>query len=1683
MHDFDPQGGNLIFLISLPRSGSTLLQRVLAGHPEVMTVAEPWLMLHPLYALRHEGLTAEYDAALARAALDDFLEVLPGGETAYLDGLRDFTGSLYARALQGAGKRFFLDKTPRYHHILPELRRVFPRAKFVFLLRNPLAVLASTLDTWFDGDPERLRDTSNHRDLLDAPRRMLDAITELGDDAIVVRYETLVQEPEYAVSALCARLGIAYDETMLDYGARPAPPGRWGDEIGIQRHSRPQATCCEPWKDTLADDTARAFAHEYLTTLGSETVTALGYDVHTLCAALDDAGTQTAVITVATSIAPRGIEKQQRAVASWQAQGLRVLSLNTPEEIEALRVHFPQVEFIRVARDGRALAGKPYVYLDDVLAALEGCAESDVVGIINSDIVLRAQDGFPAWLARQAHTGLVYASRVDIAAAEDADGCVYQRGFDGFFFPRAQIGRLPPSDFMIGVPWWDYWLPFACLRAGLTLQRLDSRVAFHLAHPTNYSPEVLKRFAQEFTTRCGDAPFLHLYRQCLDQRFGDAAFAVLSDAALDHLARHSRFLTRAGETPFNPPATASRPRVSAIVSTYASAAFIAGCLDNLIAQTIGASIEIIVIDAASPENEGEIVADYQRRYPQLAIRYQRTPERIGVYAAWNLAIGMARGDYLISASTNDRLRADACEILARALDEHSGAALVYGNSFLSKVPQQSFEDATLASLYLWPEYRYEDLLDRCMVGPHPMWRRRVHDEHGLFDESLRALGDQEFWLRLGARERLLALPDFTGIYFVSEHSLTGDADVAQYETDLVHAHYQWQHRYPQWAARAETRRLDAAADADALPALHVLLLIPPQAGLEAAADTLDDLGMQDCPGLRVTMFADQSAPDTALIRESGIAWRVYADAAQLPALLLEAARESAPGWLCLLDAGDRLTPCALRDALLHARRVPDWKMLYADADCFGADGARQAPRFKPDFNLNLLRATPYIGSCVLAEARAFVAVAGIATPGAWRGSDLALRIADHCGEKAVGHVARLLVHRSTHNEQAWPGVAGADYRHCVAAHLARRGVSAAVLDGKVPGTLQLRHDDAHLPAVSVIVSHSGGVAERRLALQSLLDKTRYPDYEVLLLDESAESAVLTGLNRTDRIRVIPVRGLAPGAALNRAAESARGEFILWLDGRCVALHADWLERMVRQATEDDVGMVGARLVSKARAVLDGGVVLGLGARAVGARVNVGLHLNTSGYLGRAQCAQDMSAVTTLCALVRRTVFETVSGFDAHITTGLYRDIDLCLRVTDSGARIVWTPAATLMYLGTDLDADRPPDSVDRIERENTQMLDRWFPRLAHDPFFNRNLSHVRSDCQIEIHTVSNWDPAVDTLPRVIGFGAGSPGSYQYRAVQPLAALDGAGRAQCILAPFPEKSAVPLPALADLERMQPSALLLHNTLHDEQLDALARYRRLSGATLIFGQDDLMFALPASNPFSKTLYRDVRKRLRRAIAGTDRLIVTSEPLAEALREYARDVVIVPNYLPRSVWGALGSRRRRSNKPRVGWAGATQHAGDLALLAEVVAATTHEVDWVFLGMCPEALRAHVREFHAPVSFAQYPAQLAALDLDLAVAPLEHHRFNEAKSNLRLLEYGALGWPVIASDIHPYRHAPVCRVPNTPSAWIRAIRERIHDLDALAGEGDALRQWVHTGWMLEDHLDEWLAALGAPRRRRAAA
>ena len=272
-------GENLIFLISQPRAGSTLLQKILGGHPKILTLSEPWIALHPAFALRPTGLTTDFDAGLARVAVQEFLCRLPEGEETYWQAVREMLNGLYSKALSGSGKDIFLDKTPRYYFIIPELRRIFPRAHFIFLLRNPLAVFSSILNTWIKTENVQSLRHSRH-DLVTAPRLLVEGIRSVGQDGIVIRYEDLASNPEGVMRQLCGSLGIPFHPDMIDYGARPqGDRWRYGDQGTVYREKRPIAEHAVQWISDLKRSTKwTAWARSYLEGLGPDLIQQLGYD-------------------------------------------------------------------------------------------------------------------------------------------------------------------------------------------------------------------------------------------------------------------------------------------------------------------------------------------------------------------------------------------------------------------------------------------------------------------------------------------------------------------------------------------------------------------------------------------------------------------------------------------------------------------------------------------------------------------------------------------------------------------------------------------------------------------------------------------------------------------------------------------------------------------------------------------------------------------------------------------------------------------------------------------------------------------------------------------------------------------------------------------------------------------------------------------------------------------------------------------------------------------------------------------------------------------------------------------------------------------------------------------------------------------------------------------------------------
>lgn len=580
----------------------------------------------------------------------------------------------------------------------------------------------------------------------------------------------------------------------------------------------------------------------------------------------------------------------------------------------------------------------------------------------------------------------------------------------------------------------------------------------------------------------------------------------------------------------------------------------------------------------------------------------------------------------------------------------------------------------------------------------------------------------------------------------------------------------------------------------------------------------------------------------------------------------------------------------------------------------------------------------------------------------------------------------------------------------------------------------------------------------------MLENTAYPNYEILLLEQGGEAAdvrewllAVEGMG-VEQVRVLRGDGqLSRGALRNLAASRARGEFLLWLDAGSGILDKDWLQQLLNHGQRPEVGAVGAKLLAADGRVCHAGWLLGLCGPA--GRAFEGRSHEDAGYLQRLQVDQNYSAVAGECLLMRRELFLELGGFDEALTR--WDDVDICLRAVQAGYLNVWTPRARLLL-------DAPATTAASVEEEDA-LYARWLPLLARDPAYNPGFSlqaeggFKLADPQLAWRPLQGWRP----LPTVLAHPADLFGCGHYRVIQPFSALRESASIDGALS-------IGLMHVADLERYDPDVLVLQRQVGEERLEAMRRMQAFSRAFKVYELDDYLPNVPLKSAHRQHLPKDILRTLRRGLGYVDRFVVSTPALAEAFAGLHPDIRVIENRLPVGWWQGLRAQRRRGERPRVGWAGGSSHTGDLELIADVVRELADEVDWVFFGMCPPSIRPFVREVHAGVPIERYPRALAALDLDLALAPVEQNLFNECKSNLRLLEYGACGFPVVCSDVRCYQDdLPVTRVKNRFRDWVEAIRMHTRDLDAAARAGDNLRERVLADWMLDgERLRAWYRA-----------
>lgn len=452
-------------------------------------------------------------------------------------------------------------------------------------------------------------------------------------------------------------------------------------------------------------------------------------------------------------------------------------------------------------------------------------------------------------------------------------------------------------------------------------------------------------------------------------------------------------------------------------------------------------------------------------------------------------------------------------------------------------------------------------------------------------------------------------------------------------------------------------------------------------------------------------------------------------------------------WLCLLDHDDLLPADALFRVAKAINQNPDAALVYSDEDKIDHAGQRFDPYFKCDWNYALFLSHNLISHLGAYRTDIIKSLGGFRK--GFEGSqdyDLALRFIEQIDHSQIIHIPKVLYHWRIHHESTASSPDNKPYavisaQKAISEHLQRKGVNASVEILPV-SMFRVRYQlPQKLPLVSIIIPTRNNKQLLKNCIDSLVRKTTYPQYEIVLVDNGSDDPET--LSYQDRLKnkrhVLVIHDDRPfnfSAINNHAADKAQGSLICFLNDDTEVISDNWLGEMVSIALQEKVAVVGAKLWYPDGTLQHGGVVLGIGG--IASHAHKGISMINRGYFNRAILLQEFSAVTGACMMVDKSLFEQLNGFDETDLGVAYNDVDFCLRARAAGYRVVWTPYAELMHHESATRGDdQLVENKPRFEQETAVMLQRWGHLIQLDPFYSPNLTLAKEDFTMA------WPPRLD----------------------------------------------------------------------------------------------------------------------------------------------------------------------------------------------------------------------------------------------------------------------------------------------------------------------------------------------------
>lgn len=451
-------------------------------------------------------------------------------------------------------------------------------------------------------------------------------------------------------------------------------------------------------------------------------------------------------------------------------------------------------------------------------------------------------------------------------------------------------------------------------------------------------------------------------------------------------------------------------------------------------------------------------------------------------------------------------------------------------------------------------------------------------------------------------------------------------------------------------------------------------------------------------------------------------------------------------YIALFDHDDVLHPSVLY-AYMEQICEKDADYLYCDEATFKGNKTIDdmiTLHFKPDYSLDNLRANNYI--CHFSAFSRELLQGMELFRSQFDGSqdhDMILRLTSKA--KHVVHVPRLMYYWRSHKASVASDINAKSYaieaaRGAVADHLTQCGFqNFEILSTKAFETIfRIKYEVLRNPLVSIIIPNKDHVDDLQRCITSILSQSTYDNYEIIVVENNSVQdetfAYYEKLKDQPKIRLVKYEGEFNFSKIcNFGVEHAGGEYILLLNNDTQVISINWIEELLMYAQRPDVGAVGAKLYYPDKTIQHAGIVIGLGAHRTAGHSHYKVASTNLGYMGRLCYAQDVSAVTGACLMVKKTLYDALNGLDESFAVAL-NDVDFCLRLRDMGLWNVWNPYCELYHFesvsrGSDLDGERAA----RYEKECELFRSRYAKLLEQgDPFYNVNFSLDRSDYTLKI---------------------------------------------------------------------------------------------------------------------------------------------------------------------------------------------------------------------------------------------------------------------------------------------------------------------------------------------------------------